>query len=165
MNVRYQSIQALVTCFGPFCDRSCKFVFSPKNIRSPNTCQIQALQKNNFESIRLTIHLQISILPLQSGGHRCTEQILCRVVETSCLLTHNIAPHISSHDLPYHKTMKKNENSWSMEVFQFPPLKSAMQTWLIDCPQYLCLCRIVVECCPCFLDPRKMLVLPNRLLC
>ena len=33
----------------------------------------------------------------------------------------NIAPHISSHDLPYHKTMKKYENSQSMEVFQFSP--------------------------------------------
>ena len=39
------------------------------------------------------------------------EWILCRVVESSCLLTHNIAPHISLHDLPYHKTMKKYEDS------------------------------------------------------
>ena len=27
MDVRYQSIQAFVTGFGPFCNRSCKFVF------------------------------------------------------------------------------------------------------------------------------------------
>ena len=39
------------------------------------------------------------------------EQILCRVVESSCLPTHNIAPHISLHDPPYHKTMKKYEDS------------------------------------------------------
>ena len=32
------------------------------------------------------------ILPHQSGGHRRMEWILCRVVESSCWLTHNIAP-------------------------------------------------------------------------
>ena len=36
--------------------------------------------------------------------------ILDRVVESFCLLTQNIVPHISWHDLPYHKTMKKYEN-------------------------------------------------------
>ena len=38
------------------------------------------------------------------------ELILCRVVESFCLLTNNVAPHISGHDLPYHKTMKKYED-------------------------------------------------------
>ena len=47
------------------------------------------------------------------------ELILCRVVASSCLPTHKIAPHISSHDLPYHRTTKKYDNSGSMEVFQF----------------------------------------------
>ena len=51
------------------------------------------------------------------------ELILCRVVESSCLLTHNIAPHISSHDLPYRKTTKKYENSQSMEVFSVPSVE------------------------------------------
>ena len=49
------------------------------------------------------------------------EHILCRAVESSCLLTHNIAPHISLHDLPYHKTMKKYEDFQSMEASLFPP--------------------------------------------
>ena len=40
MNVRYQSIQAFVTGFGPFCNRSCKFVHWPQNIRSSNSCQV-----------------------------------------------------------------------------------------------------------------------------
>ena len=35
------------------------------------------------------------------------EYILCRVVESSCLPTHYTVPHISLHDLPKHKTMKK----------------------------------------------------------
>ena len=38
------------------------------------------------------------------------EQILCRVVESSCLPTHNIVPHTSLHDQPCHKTMKKYED-------------------------------------------------------
>ena len=33
--------------------------------------------------------------------------ILCRVVESSCLPTHNVVPHISWDDLPYRKTTKK----------------------------------------------------------
>ena len=38
---------------------------------------------------------------------------ICGLVESSCLVAHNIAPHISSHDLFYHETMKKYENSQS----------------------------------------------------
>ena len=49
MNVRYQSIQAFVTCCGPFRTWSCKFVHWPKNIRSSNKCQVQAFQ-NNLEA-------------------------------------------------------------------------------------------------------------------
>ena len=37
------------------------------------------------------------------------EWILCRVVESSCWPTDNIAPHISLHDPPYHKTMKNTK--------------------------------------------------------
>ena len=73
------------------------------------------------------------------------EWILCKVVESSCLLTHNIVPHISRHDLPYQRTTKKYENSRSMEVFQFLPRKFAIQTWLCNCPQYLCLIHIVLS--------------------
>ena len=50
------------------------------------------------------------------------------------------------------------------EVFQFPSRKSVIQTWFCNCPQYLCFFRIVVESTPSIHDPRKMLVLPNRLL-
>ena len=92
------------------------------------------------------------------------EWILCRVVESSCLTAHNIVPHISWHDPPYHKTMKKYENSQSTEVFQFLSRKFAIPTWLCHCPRYLCLFHIVFECRPSTHDPRKMLVLPNRLL-
>ena len=43
------------------------------------------------------------------------ELILCRVVESSCLPTHNIVPHISWHVQPCHKTMKKYEDFEGME--------------------------------------------------
>ena len=91
--------------------------------------------------------------------------ILCGVVESSCLLTHNIVPHISSHGLPYHKTMKKYENSQSMVIFRLLLRKFATQTWFCICPQYLFLLHIVFEYIPDVHDQRKMLVLPNQLLC
>ena len=53
------------------------------------------------------------------------EQIFCRVVASSCWLIHNIAPHISLHDPPYHNTMKKYANSHSMEALLFLSLKFA----------------------------------------
>ena len=49
------------------------------------------------------------------------ECILCRVAESSCLPNHNIVPHISWHDQPCHKTMKKYEDFPNMVVFQFVP--------------------------------------------
>ena len=71
---------------------------------------------------------------------------------------------ISLHDQPCHKTMKKYEDFEGMVISLLPPLKFAIRTWFSNCPQYLCLFRIVVECSPSIHDPRKMLVLPNRLL-
>ena len=40
MNVRHQAIQAFVTGFGPFCDRSCKFIHWPWSIRSSNSAKL-----------------------------------------------------------------------------------------------------------------------------
>ena len=48
------------------------------------------------------------------------EYILCRVVESSCWLTHNIVPHTSLHDQPYHKTMKKYEDFEGMVISLLP---------------------------------------------
>ena len=43
--------------------------------------------------------------------------VMSRVVESSCLLTQNIDPHTSFHDLPYHKIMmKKYENFEGMVI-------------------------------------------------
>ena len=92
------------------------------------------------------------------------EWILCRVVESSCLPTHNIAPHISWRDLPYRRTTKKYEDFPSMLVFQTLPRKFVMQTWFCNCQQHLCLFHIVFEYIPGFHDQGKKMVLPNQLL-
>ena len=84
---------------------------------------------------------------------------------SSCLPPHNIAPHTSLHDQPCPETMKKYEDFEGMVISLLLPRKFAIQTWFCNCPQYLCLFRIFVECSPSIHDPRKMLVLPNRLLC
>ena len=118
-----------------------------------------------FESILEIILLQISILLLWNDGHQCMEWILCRVVESSCLPTHFFVPHISWHDLPCHRTTKRYDDFERMVIYLLFPRKFAIRTWFCNCPQYLCLFHTVSECSPSFHDPRKMLVLTNRLLC
>ena len=91
--------------------------------------------------------------------------ILCRVVESFCSPTHNIVPHICWYDPPFHRTTNRYSDFPSMVVFQFLPRKFAIQAWLCNCPQYLCLFNIVFECIPSIHDQGKMLVLTNSLLC
>ena len=62
------------------------------------------------------------------------------------------------------RSMKKYEDFPSMAVFQFTLRKFVIQTWLCNCPKYLCLFHVVFECIPGFRDQGKMLVLPNQLL-
>ena len=47
-----------------------------------------------------------------------------------------------------------------MVVFLFSPRKLSIRTWFCNCPQYLCLFGIVVECITTKHDLRKMMVLP-----
>ena len=155
MNVRYQSIPAFVTGFGPFCNRSCKFCSLTIEYQVfQSVPSVSILQQ--FERILVTNSPTDFIFPLWNDGHQCMELILCRVVESSCLPTHNIVPHISWHDLPGNKTTKKYANSQSMEVFQFTPRKFVIQTWPCICQQYLCLFHVVFECSPSYHDQGKM---------
>ena len=85
------------------------------------------------------------------------ELILCRVVDSSCLLTHNIVPHISWHDT--------YSDFPSIIIFRLLLRKFWIQTWFFSCLQYLCLFHIVFECTPGKHDQGNMLALPNRLLC
>ena len=97
-----------------------------------------------FESILLTI------LPI--------------IVESSCLPTHNIVPHISWHDLPYRRNTKKYTDFPSIVIFLLLLRKFWIQTWPCNCQHYPCLFHIVFEYTPCKNDLGKMLVLPNQLL-
>ena len=87
------------------------------------------------------------------------EWILCRNVGSSCLLTHNIATHISSHDLPYNKDHVETRKFSEYESFSVPPAEIRGSTMVLHCPQYLCLFHIVFEWSPSMCDQRKMLVL------
>ena len=64
------------------------------------------------------------------------EFILCGVEESFCSPTHNIVPHISWHDLPCHKTMKRYSDFPNMVIFQPLSGKSWIETWLCNCQQY-----------------------------
>ena len=92
-----------------------------------------------FESILLTTIPRILILLLWNDGRQCKELILCRVVESFCLPTHNIVPHISWHDLPCFKTTKRYSDFPSMVMFRLLLRKFWIQTWFCNCLQYLCI--------------------------
>ena len=91
------------------------------------------------------------------------EWILCRVVQSSCLLTHNIVPHISWHDLPYHRTTKKYEEFEGMVVSLLPPAEIRDSNMALS----LSTMSLLISRCL-WLQPKhdqgKMLVLPIRLL-
>ena len=117
-----------------------------------------------FESILLTILPLISILLLWNDGLRCMVLILCGVVESSCLPTHNIVPLIYWHDLPYRRTTKRCTDFPSMVIFQLLLRKFWIRTWFCNCQQCVCLFHNVVEYTPDIHDQGRMLVLPDQLL-
>ena len=82
--------------------------------------------------------------------------------ESSYLPTHKIVPHTSLHDQPCHTTMKKYEYFEGMVISLILPQKFAIRTWFCNCPQYLCLFDILVECNPNKLGQGTMSVLPNQ---
>ena len=90
--------------------------------------------------------------------------VLCGVVESSCLPTQSIVPHISWHDPPFCRTTKNYGDFPSMVIFQFSPRKFVIQQWFCDCQQYPCLFHTVFEYIPGLHNQGKMSVLPNQLL-
>ena len=162
MNARYQTTQSSVTSFAPFCNRSCKFVHWPENIRSSNTCQVQAFQ-NNFRwyvwqfSYRFHFFFEMMVINAWSGYF---VELLSRLVRQLTKSFHTFL------GMTLH-IIRPRRNTTILRVCKFfssPPRKFAIQTWLCNCPQYLCLFHIVFECSPSIHDQEKMLVLPNRLL-
>ena len=86
-----------------------------------------------FESILLTILPRISILLLWNDVYQCLELILCTVVESFCLPTHNFIPHTSWHDLPCHGTTKRYSDFPSMVIFPLHQRNFWIQTWFCNC--------------------------------
>ena len=126
-DVKYQSNQEFVTSYGPFLWCTVRAYLLTIKYRVVQFLPNKSISEQ-FESIHVTILQQISFL-LWNDGHRCMEWILCRVVESSCLPTHNTAQHISSHDVPYRKTTKKDETFPSMVIFGLLLRKFWTQTW------------------------------------
>ena len=72
MNMGNQSIQAIVTSFGPFCYRSCELIFLTIKYQVVQFLQNTSISEQ-FKNMYLTILQQILFLLLGSGGHRCME--------------------------------------------------------------------------------------------
>ena len=165
MNVWDHTCWAFVTGSGPFSDSTSSFVHGPYNIRSTNTGQIQTFENNLWANFWQLILQQIPILLPWIGGRHCMVLRLCITVELFCSPVRNIFPHTSLHDQSCHKTMKKYEDFEWMVISLLSPQKFAIRTWFCNCPQYLCLFDIVVECKPNKRGQGMMLDLPNQLLC
>ena len=103
-----------------------------------------------FENIALTILQQIPILLLWIDGHQGMELLLCTVAGVFCSPARSIAPRISLHGLPYHRSMARclRQVSLSKIVFLLLLQRSWIQTYFWNFPQYLCSFRILVECNP-----------------
>ena len=162
MNVWNQSIQAFVTGSGPFLwliVQVCSLIMEYQvSWYMPSFYILE-----QFESILVTIHQQISFLLLWSDGHRCMEWILCRVVESSCSPTHNI---VFSHLFAWlSMSQKKYEYFERTVISPLHPRKFWIQTWFCNCQQYLCLFHIVFEYTPRKHDQGRMLALSNQPLC
>ena len=81
-------------------------------------------------------------------------------------LTHIIAPHISLHDPPYHKTMKKYENSQGKwQFFSSTRGNSRFEHGSVTVHNIFAYLALSLSAAQVVHDPRKMLVLTNRLLC
>ena len=110
----------------------------------PITCQVQAFQKSlrrHFRQFSYRFQFFLFDVVVIDAWSRYFVS-----VESSCLPTHNIVPHISGHDLPYPRTTKKYEYFPSMVIFQFSrfqffPLWSDGHRCM---EQILCNCRVVL---------------------
>ena len=117
-----------------------------------------------FVSILLTILQKIPFLLLWIDGRQYMELRLCVTVDLFCLQVCNISPRSSLHDLPCHRTMRECllQISLNKVIFLYLQLTSWIQTYPCNCPQYLCLFWILVECNPEKHGQIMMLVLPNQ---
>ena len=120
-----------------------------------------------FVSKLWTILLLTQFLLLWIDDHLCMALRLCIIVESLYLQVRNIFPHISSRDLPCHRTKKTwflhqvSLKLWSV-VFPWHQQKSWIRTYFCNYPQHPCLSDILFECNPNKHVRGMMLVLPNQ---
>ena len=84
-----------------------------------------------------------SFLLLQIDGHPCMELRLGTIAQLFYSQVRNVFPHISLHDLPWHRTKKilfLHQVSLMLRSVVFPWLQQEtwIQTYLRISPQYLC---------------------------
>ena len=100
--------------------------------------------------------------PTDFNSPQDKEWILSTTAKVFLFANFTIAfPHTFWHDLPCRRTTWKSPMFPRLVVF---PENSWIQTWLCNCQQYLCSCRVVFECSPSVRDQGTMSVLPNQLL-
>ena len=139
------------------------------------------LRSRWIPALSLTAHIHLQMTMRTSSGHTCCHRATasCPIWDYTSAAAFTISKMTklsrnSSRDVPTHlqhwsATWRAKGVPRSTHLFcmthphhKLHLLKFAIQTWLCNCPQYLCLFHIVVECIPSLHDPRKMLVLPNR---
>ena len=93
------------------------------------------------------------------------EWILCWVVESSCLLIHNIASHISWHVLPHDRTTKKYTDFPNMVIFQLLLQKFWIRTWCCNYQKYIFVYFILsLSTSQIYMIKEDFIALPNQLL-
>ena len=145
VNVGNQTSQAFVTSSSPFCDSSCKFVYGPKNVRSTNSCQLQAFQDNlgsyfwRFSNWFHFLSLEMRVIQAKVWDF---VQLLCLFV---CQLT------ISFNALfrvTFHIIRSRDcfcvRFSPTLVIFQLPQQKVLIRTFLCSPSQYFRSIRIHV---------------------
>ena len=158
-------MQASVTGFRPFCDRTNKFVHRPWNIRSPNTSQIQTFQNNLWANCR-QFSYWLHFLLLNIDGHPCMELRLCITAKLFYSQVRNIFQRISLHDLPCRGTKKilflhqVSLKPWST-VF-FGSSRNPRIELICRLPQYLCWFDTLLSANQNIHGQEMMLVLPDQ---
>ena len=95
----------------------------------------------------MTVLQLILFLLLLIHGHPCMELRLCIIVASFYLQVSNIFPHISSRDLPCHRTMILHQVYWNKVAFLFLLQRSWIQTYFCNFPRYLCqFCLLELVC-------------------
>ena len=104
--------------------------------------------------------------PTDFNSPQDKESILCTIAKLFCSPLQNSVPHTLWHDLPCRRTTWESPMFLRLVVFFSDAFAEncRFKTWLCNCQQYLCSCRIVFEWPPSVRDQGTMSVLPKQFL-